>query len=44
MSETQLFIEEVKKQIEILKQQIKDKEDILNNLVVSLEDNDEKAY
>ena len=41
MTEKENLIEEVKKQILVLRQQIKDKEDILNNLVKQLEEIDE---
>lgn len=38
MSDTKQLIEQIKEQIKILKQEIKDKEDILENLIHEIED------
>ena len=41
MSDTEKLIEKIKTQIKVLKQEIKDKEDILRNLIEELEDTEE---
>lgn len=41
MSDTEKLIEKIKTQIKVLKQEIKDKEDILSNLIEELEDTEE---
>ena len=41
MSDTEKLIEKIKTQIKILKQEIKDKEDILSNLIEEVEETEE---